>query len=627
MATSSYQKVDVGHVSRAEEHQFLADLTGFPSLAAMLAFELTLKNRKTRKKKPPTINSQVAVQIKPENEEQGDQKPSESTVTEVPNFEESQIVTEVSDDEVMGNDQNSKIQGEVIEQPSEMEKKREEERNSEVVDEVNNGHIIREDDIKKNKKRKGEINIPSQSNKEQLDQIPKLEGENRGNEVMGNNQILKFQREDAIQLTELKKCQEEERNDNVIVNEVKNGHVPKVDEYKMLADLTSFPNLAAMMAFQASCKNNREKNKRKRDTDIESQNDKVLAAKEEIQAAEITDICSSSAQGEAILDPKGTKTIREIVLKETAGKSEENSIETRKDTDQHNQKPEFPVIEVPKLEDNVILTEDGDNDVLGHNQLLKIHIENAEKPTDVKKKREEDKNDNFIDGSGANEVNKGHISKADEYKMLADLTDYPNLAAMFAFEASLRKKKKNRNKKKRSINIQSQNDKTLEEDTQTNTCKTTKTTEACQHDGSLSSFEISSICSSLSQREVILDLDSSKATREAVLKETVGKGQENNIEALEDTIDIMEEDMSANSSNERMHSQPEQVKMINDILPRKLLHHPRCLNQKGSGRGKAADNHRSVKVAVQKREKSSFSRGSFHQNANHCKQVLQYFNL
>lgn len=69
--------------------------------------------------------------------------------------------------------------------------------------------------------------------------------------------------------------------------------------------------------------------------------------------------------------------------------------------------------------------------------------------------KEEEKNNGDIarsDGVSCN--NYVYRSKAEEYKMLADLSAFPQLTAMFAFEATISKKSRKRNQKKRRNKMQ-----------------------------------------------------------------------------------------------------------------------------------------------------------------------------
>ncbi|GMP98426.1 hypothetical protein CsSME_00046320 [Camellia sinensis var. sinensis] len=203
-------------------------------------------------------------------------------------------------------------------------------------------------------------------------------------------------------------------------------------------------------------------------------------------------------------------------------------------------------------------------------------------------KEEEERRNNVGVGIGNDKVRNGHISKMEEYKMLMDLTDFPNLAALLAFEATQRnngtKKKKN---KKRKIELKVPNNMAdvAKEETHTNTCKAIETTKAFKVDDNPSSFVIADLYLSNSQ---------------------------------EDTVNAMEEDKQADSSREIIPSLPKPVKSMDEIVPRKLLCRPRYFNHPESSRVMATP----VTRKMQKKKKPCFICGGLNHNVTHCKQVI-----
>ncbi|THG18571.1 hypothetical protein TEA_010851 [Camellia sinensis var. sinensis] len=97
---------------------------------------------------------------------------------------------------------------------------------------------------------------------------------------------------------------------------------------------------------------------------------------------------------------------------------------------------------------------------------------NHKDTTELREEKKQNNSNNEEEGNGYNagvqsadhKVSNGHVSKADEYKMLMDLTDFPNLVALLAFEATQRNngtKKKKKKKKKRKIEFKLPNNVTV----------------------------------------------------------------------------------------------------------------------------------------------------------------------
>ncbi|THG22990.1 hypothetical protein TEA_010289 [Camellia sinensis var. sinensis] len=541
------REMDGGHVSRADEHRVLSDLSAFPNVAAMLAFDQIWKKNRTEKKKRKIdqIHTVSNTRI-----EQHHKKPGQMQVTEGSKLHEVVILSDDSDGDVVKNNQSCKMGGEEIMQSVEVKRMREsgqeeEEKNNNVGvgivnPKVSSVHISKVDEYqtladltnfpnlsstlafkatrrknrkkKKNKNRKIEIGV--QNDTEQHHQKPGqmqvTEGANLQQlvilsddsdfEVTKKIDSCKMDNKETMQSIEAERIrenskEEEERRNNVGVgignDKVRNGHISKMEEYQMLADLTNFPNLASMLAFEATWRKNRKKKKKnkKRKLKIRAQNDK----------------------------------------------------------EQHHQKPEqVATIEAPNLQELVTLPDTNENRGIKNGQSCEINREDTtelreEKKQNNNKNEEELKGDNAGVQSADHKVSNGHVSKADEYKMLMDLTDFPNLAALLAFEATQRnngtKKKKN---KKRKIELKVPNNMAdvAKEETHTNTCKAIETTKAFKVDDNPSSFVIADLYLSNSQ---------------------------------EDTVNAVEEDKQADSSREIIPYLPKPVKSMDEIVPRKLL--------------------------------------------------------
>ncbi|XP_028103116.1 uncharacterized protein LOC114302311 isoform X2 [Camellia sinensis] len=582
------REMDGGHVSRADEHRVLSDLSAFPNVAAMLAFDQIWKKNRTEKKKR---------KIDQIHTEQHHKKPGQMQVTEGSKLHEVVILSDDSDGDVVKNNQSCKMGGEEIMQSVEVKRMREsgqeeEEKNNNVGvgivnPKVSSVHISKVDEYqtladltnfpnlsstlafkatrrknrkkKKNKNRKIEIGV--QNDTEQHHQKPGqmqvTEGANLQQlvilsddsdfEVTKKIDSCKMDNKETMQSIEAERIrenskEEEERRNNVGVgignDKVRNGHISKMEEYQMLADLTNFPNLASMLAFEATWRKNRKKKKKnkKRKLKIRAQNDK----------------------------------------------------------EQHHQKPEqVATIEAPNLQELVTLPDTNENRGIKNGQSCEINREDTtelreEKKQNNNKNEEELKGDNAGVQSADHKVSNGHVSKADEYKMLMDLTDFPNLAALLAFEATQRnngtKKKKN---KKRKIELKVPNNMAdvAKEETHTNTCKAIETTKAFKVDDNPSSFVIADLYLSNSQ---------------------------------EDTVNAVEEDKQADSSREIIPYLPKPVKSMDEIVPRKLLCRPRYFNHPESSRVMATP----VTRKMQKKKKPCFICGGLNHNVTHCKQVI-----
>ncbi|KAI7990239.1 hypothetical protein LOK49_LG12G02088 [Camellia lanceoleosa] len=226
-------------------------------------------------------------------------------------------------------------------------------------------------------------------------------------DVVKNNQSCKMGGEEIMQSMEVKRMresgqEEEEKNNNVgvgIVNpKVSSVHISKVDEYQTLADLTNFANLSSTLAFKATRRKNRKKKKNKK---------------------------------------------RKIEMG------------VQNDTEQHHQKPgQMQVTEGANLRQLVILSDDSDFE----ETMQSIEAERIRES----RKEEEERRNNVGVGIANDKVRNGHISKMEEYQMLADLTNFPILGSMLAFEATWRKNRKKKKKnKKRKLEIRAQNDKVV----------------------------------------------------------------------------------------------------------------------------------------------------------------------
>ncbi|KAL7198012.1 hypothetical protein ACSBR2_020518 [Camellia fascicularis] len=239
-------------------------------------------------------------------------------------------------------------------------------------------------------------------------------------DVVKNNQSCKMGGEEIMRSMEVKRMresrqEEEEKNNNVgvgIVNpKVSNVHISKLDEYQTLADLTNFPNLSSTLAFKATQRKNRKKKKNKK---------------------------------------------RKI------------EVGVQNDTEQHHQKPgQMQVTEGANLQQLVILSDDSDFEVTKKVDSCKMDNKETMQSIEAERiressKEEEERRNNVGVGIANDKVCKGHISKMEEYQMLADLTNFPNLASMLAFEATWRKNRKKKKKnKKRKLEIRAQNDKVV----------------------------------------------------------------------------------------------------------------------------------------------------------------------
>ncbi|XP_059646519.1 uncharacterized protein LOC132293180 isoform X2 [Cornus florida] len=126
----------------------------------------------------------------------------------------------------------------------------------------------------------------------------------------------------------------------------------------------------------------------------------------------------------------------------------------------------------------------------------------------------------------------GKTRRQREYDMLADLTDYPHLAAMFAAEKIWRQNKKKKNKKKRNkkqmVGFEAQNQKAdaTEEENQALSSEAVKTIafKACDEARSAEVTDLSSL--SPEKDEVIANLGSSDALREMVPTKAIADATE-----------------------------------------------------------------------------------------------------
>ncbi|GMP98427.1 hypothetical protein CsSME_00046320 [Camellia sinensis var. sinensis] len=105
------REMDGGHVSRADEHRVLSDLSAFPNVAAMLAFDQIWKKNRTEKKKR---------KIDQIHTEQHHKKPGQMQVTEGSKLHEVVILSDDSDGDVVKNNQSCKMGGEEIMQSVEV---------------------------------------------------------------------------------------------------------------------------------------------------------------------------------------------------------------------------------------------------------------------------------------------------------------------------------------------------------------------------------------------------------------------------------------------------------------------------------------------------------------------------
>ncbi|XP_059646523.1 uncharacterized protein LOC132293180 isoform X5 [Cornus florida] len=148
----------------------------------------------------------------------------------------------------------------------------------------------------------------------------------------------------------------------------------------------------------------------------------------------------------------------------------------------------------------------------------------------------------------------GKTRRQREYDMLADLTDYPHLAAMFAAEKIWRQNKKKKNKKKRNkkqmVGFEAQNQKAdaTEEENQALSSEAVKTIafKACDEARSAEVTDLSSL--SPEKDEVIANLGSSDALREMVPTKAIVSEELTRIKAQETDADATEEENQAHSS-------------------------------------------------------------------------------
>ncbi|KAA8518416.1 hypothetical protein F0562_015890 [Nyssa sinensis] len=306
-------------------------------------------------------------------------------------------------------------------------------------------------------------------------------------------------------------------------------------EYKMIADLTDYPNLAAMFAFEAKWKENRKKKNKK--------------------------------------------------------KKKKKKIELEPQNETHYQNPEkMEASGDPKLQQVVILSDDNDDESQKNDQSCKI---------DGKESSNREKNE----GNAHQKETYVYRSRAEEYKMIADLTGYPNLAAMYALEAKLRenrkKKNKKRKKKNQKIDLEAQNEMVnevgkeeerarndvpqmlfadaAEEENQVNTSKAVETTITFRADDDVRPVTVIDLGPSSSERDkAIVDLRSPKSPGEMVLSgEIVRKGGKR-IVAEEDNVYEVKEGEKPNTAEavkttETLETQS--VPETEDIMPIEISEH------------------------------------------------------
>uniref|UniRef100_A0A5B6ZCT4 CCHC-type domain-containing protein n=1 Tax=Davidia involucrata TaxID=16924 RepID=A0A5B6ZCT4_DAVIN len=170
-------------------------------------------------------------------------------------------------------------------------------------------------------------------------------------------------------------------------------------------------------------------------------------------------------------------------------------------------------------------------------------------------------------------------SRAEENKILADLTGYPQVAALLALEAKIKenrmKKSKKRKKKKPKIepDAQIETAAAAEEENKANTSKAVETIIAFRAGDDVRSAMVTNLCSLSSERkEAIADLGSSKCPGEMVLTEAIVRKEGNGIVAEEDNVYAVKEGEQADTAEtlETIEAlETESVPKIELIMPKK----------------------------------------------------------
>ncbi|XP_019077395.1 uncharacterized protein LOC100252970 isoform X7 [Vitis vinifera] len=196
------------------------------------------------------------------------------------------------------------------------------------------------------------------------------------------------------------------------------------EELKVLSDLSVFQNLAAMLeAEKFRKKKKRRRKKKKKNVEVGAQEDgAVNVAKEEKQGGSVKDAESNNLLvSESVVPQKP--------LVDAAYEDKANTVIAAETADSCETKP-IEISEKCVLEKDLSFTIDKERGL--------------QKPKRQCKKNEE------------------VMSSLDEFKMLSDLSNFKNLAAMMEAEAFLRKKKIKRRKKKKKIEFEAQDEITVD---------------------------------------------------------------------------------------------------------------------------------------------------------------------
>ncbi|XP_059594877.1 uncharacterized protein LOC100252970 isoform X8 [Vitis vinifera] len=403
------------------------------------------------------------------------------------------------------------------------------------------------------------------------------------------------------------------------------------EELKVLSDLSVFQNLAAMLeAEKFRKKKKRRRKKKKKNVEVGAQEDgAVNVAKEEKQGGSVKDAESNNLLvSESVVPQKP--------LVDAAYEDKANTVIAAETADSCETKP-IEISEKCVLEKDLSFTIDKERGL--------------QKPKRQCKKNEE------------------VMSSLDEFKMLSDLSNFKNLAAMMEAEAFLRKKKIKRRKKKKKIEFEAQDEITVDEvkaGVQPSSIKAVDMRKASETESVsvtknivseklfVSNFKIDEerisqeaqkkctkneeVMSSLDEFKMLSDLSNFKnlaamMEAEAFMRCKKSKKRRKKKRNMEfeapfpinvDSVREQKQVDTCKSVDTVKLFQIESIDIKDNIVLQKLLQAPRCFDPPESSWRMCHNSEEEAPTAVacsaEKQKKPCFLCGSFKHSGNHCKQ-------
>ncbi|XP_019077394.1 uncharacterized protein LOC100252970 isoform X5 [Vitis vinifera] len=241
------------------------------------------------------------------------------------------------------------------------------------------------------------------------------------------------------------------------------------EELKVLSDLSVFQNLAAMLeAEKFRKKKKRRRKKKKKNVEVGAQEDgAVNVAKEEKQGGSVKDAESNNLLvSESVVPQKPLDVLTRKVIRHAREERGLFLLEVDSGTTCPTPHMYLSKHHTPAEEQVDAAYEDKANTVIAAETADSCET----KPIEISEKCVLEKDLSFtIDKERGLQKpkrqckkNEEVMSSLDEFKMLSDLSNFKNLAAMMEAEAFLRKKKIKRRKKKKKIEFEAQDEITVD---------------------------------------------------------------------------------------------------------------------------------------------------------------------